>query len=114
MKQRLLVMNGQRIVQADQGGAWANQRVDKAGALKPGIYNLYTAKDADKSKSHEGMIVHADNNKIYQQIGKNFVMHSKSDFDIVPDIGSVKSISYDTAGKAITAQVAQLKRGRSR
>ena len=35
MKQRLLVMNGQRIVQAEQEGAWANQKVDKAGALKP-------------------------------------------------------------------------------
>jgi hypothetical protein len=30
MKQRLLVMNGQRIVQAEQEGAWANQKVDKA------------------------------------------------------------------------------------
>ena len=40
MKQRLLVMNGQRIVQTDQCRAWANQKVDKAGALKPGIsYN---------------------------------------------------------------------------
>mgnify|MGYP006389897645 CR=1 FL=1 len=35
MKQRLLVMNGQRIVQAEQGGAWTNEKVDKAGALKP-------------------------------------------------------------------------------
>ena len=37
MKQRLLVMNGQRIVQAEQGGAWTNEKVDKAGALKPGM-----------------------------------------------------------------------------
>ncbi|AGS40918.1 MULTISPECIES: IncP plasmid survival protein KfrB [Gammaproteobacteria] len=114
MKQRLLVMNGQRIVQTDQGGAWANQKVDKAGALKPGIYNLYMAKEADKSQRHDGVIVHADNNKIYQQIGKNFVMHSKSDFDIVPDIGSAKSISYDAQGKALVAQAVKLSRGRSR
>lgn len=48
MKERLLVMNGQRIVQAEKDGAWTNQKVDKAGALKPGIYNLYTAQAADK------------------------------------------------------------------
>ena len=36
MKERLLVMNGQRIVQAEKDGAWTNQKVDKAGALKPG------------------------------------------------------------------------------
>ena len=47
MKERLLVMNGQRIVQAEKDGAWTNQKVDKAGALKPGIYNLYTAQAAE-------------------------------------------------------------------
>lgn len=114
MKQRLLVMNGQRIVQTDQGGAWANQKVDKAGALKPGIYNLYMAKEAEKLKRHDGVIVHADNNKIYQQTDKNFVMHSRSDFDIVPEVGSAKSISYDAQGKAIVAQAVKLSRGRSR
>lgn len=114
MKQRLLVLNGQRIVQNDQGGAWVNQKVDKAGELKPGIYNLYMAKEADKSQRHDGAIVHVDNSKIYQQIGKNFVMHSKSDFDIVPGIGSAKGISYDAQGKAVVAQVVKLSRGRSR
>ncbi|MCA2452720.1 conjugal transfer protein TraO [Vibrio alginolyticus] len=114
MKQRLLVMNGQRIIQTDNSGAWTNQKVEKAGALKPGIYNLYMAKEADKSKSHDGMIVHADTNKVYQQIGKNFVMHSKENFDIVPEIGSVKSINYDASGKAVVTQAVKLSRGRSR
>jgi hypothetical protein len=38
IKQRLLVMNGQRILQtqAHQGADWINQSVSKAGALKPG------------------------------------------------------------------------------
>ncbi|WP_417519330.1 IncP plasmid survival protein KfrB [Marinobacter sp.] len=114
MKLRLLVMNGQRIVQADQKGAWANLKVDKAGALTPGIYNLYMAKDADKSKSHNGPIVHAGDNKIYQKVDKNFVMHSKSDFDIVPDIGSAKSIKYNAQGKAVVTQAIKLSKGRTR
>jgi len=103
MKQRLLVMNGQRIVQTDQNGSWANQKVDKAGSLKPGIYNLYMAKKVDKSQRNDGVIAHIDNDKIYQKVGKNFTTHSKSDFDIVPDIGSAKSISYSSKGKALVS-----------
>lgn len=115
MKQRLLVMNGQRIVQSEQGGAWTNQKVDKAGELKPGIYNLYMAQQVDKSQRHEGVIVHADSNSVFQQVGKQFVMHSRSDFDKVPDIGSAKSISYDAQGKAnVSAEAVKLSRGRSR
>lgn len=114
MKQRLLVMNGQRILQTEQDGAWANQRVDKAGALRPGIYNLYMAKGVDKSQRHDGVIVYADENKIYQQIGKTFVMHAKSDFDIVNDVGRARSISYDAQGKAVVAPAVKLSRGRAR
>ncbi|HAX9549907.1 IncP plasmid survival protein KfrB [Escherichia coli] len=115
MKHRLLVMNGQRIVQTENQSAWTNQKVDKAGALKPGIYNIYMAQKADKSQRHDGTIVHADSGTIYQQVGKNFVMHARSDFDKVPEIGSAKSISYDAQGKAqVSAESVKLSRGRSR
>lgn len=115
MKQRLLVMNGQRIVQGEQEGSWVNQRVDKAGALKPGIYNLFTAQSADKGKQHDGVIVHVDSDTIYQQIGKAFVMHARADFGKVPEIGSARSISYDGQGKAaVAAEAPTLSRGRSR
>lgn len=115
MKQRLLVMNGQRIVQTELEGVWANQKVDKAGALRPGMYNLYTAQQADKEQAHAGVIVHADKGQVYQQVGKNFVMHARSDFGKVPEIGESKSISYSAQGKAIVAAEApKLARGQSR
>ncbi|EPE6923634.1 IncP plasmid survival protein KfrB [Escherichia coli] len=115
MKHRLLVMNGQRIVQTENQGAWTNQKVDKAGALKPGIYNIYMAQKADKSQRHDGTIVHADSGSIYQQVGKNFVMHARSDFDKVPEIGSAKSVTYDVNGKAqVSAEAVKLSRGRTR
>lgn len=76
MKQRLLVMNGQRILQGESDGAWTSQKVDKAGTLKPGIYNIYTAEPVDKSQRYDGVIVYADKNSVYQQIGKKFVMGS--------------------------------------
>jgi len=115
MKRRLLVMNGQRIVQALQGGAWTNEKVDKAGELRPGIYNLYSAQQADKSQRHDGLIVHADSENVYQQHGKDCVIHSRDDFEKVPEIGMAKSITYDERGKATVAvEAAKRSRRRSR
>lgn len=111
MKQRLLVMNGQRLVQIEKEGQWATDKVEKAGQVKPGIYNIYLALQADKAKSHDGVIVHRDRTHVYQQVGKSFVMHALSDFDIVPEIGSNSSIKYDQ-GAAKTSQAASMKLGR--
>ncbi|MBD1524615.1 conjugal transfer protein TraO [Xanthomonas citri pv. citri] len=108
MKRRVLVMNGQRIVQNEQApGTWHTEHVDKAGLLKPGIYNIYAATAADKSKAHEGAIVHADKDAIYQQIGRQFVKHERANFDKVPEIGSAKSITYDKAGHAQVAAASE-------
>jgi hypothetical protein len=114
MKQRLLVMNGQRLVQSEQGGKWATEKVDKAGTLKAGIYNIHLSTQADKSQAYDGVVVHADKSAIYQQIGKNFVKHDRADFDKVPDIGSNSSIKYDRGKAAVTASIVKLARGLSR
>ena len=115
MKQRLLVMNGSRIVQNEREGQWKSEKVDKAGALKPGIYNLYLASRADKAATHSGVILHVDKDNVYQQVGRSYVMHARADFDKVPEIGSAKHVSYDTQGKAsVSAETVQLSRGRSR
>ena len=115
MKQRLLVMNGSRIVQNEQDGQWKSEKVDKAGALKPGIYNLYLASRADKAATHSGLILYADKDNVYQQVGKGYVAHARADFDKVPEIGSAPRISYDAHGKAsVAAETVQLSRGRSR
>ncbi|MEG1055351.1 MAG: KfrB domain-containing protein, partial [Janthinobacterium sp.] len=95
MKQRVLVMNGQRLLQNEQGGQWATSKVDKAGAIKPGIYDIYLAGPADKAKTYAGVIVHADGASVYQQVGKSFIKHSRTDFDKVPEIGSNSSVKYD-------------------
>jgi len=115
MKQRLVVMNGQRILQSEHEGVWKNQKVDKAGELKPGIYNIYMAEKADKSKRYDGVVVHMDNDNVYQKIDKKFVMHSRQDFDIAPITGSAKSISYNNQGRAVVStEAATLSRGHSR
>lgn len=102
MKQRLLVLNGQRLVQSEQGGQWNTDNVEKAGAIKPGIYNIYLAAAPDKSKRNDGVILYVDNACVYQQAGKNFIRYDRKDFDKVPEIGTNSSITY-VAGKARVA-----------
>ncbi len=114
MKERLLVMNGQKILQHEQEGRWQNDKVEKAGLVKPGIYNLYLASQADKIKTHDGVILHVDRDSVFQQVGKNFVKHDRVDFVKAPAIGSHSSITYDQ-GKAIASAASRaLSRGVSR
>ena len=114
MKERLLVMNGQKIVQHEQEGRWQNDKVEKAGLVKPGIYNLHLASQADKTKTHDGVILHVDRDSVFQQIGRSVVKHDRVDFAKAPVIGSHSSITYGQ-GKAITSAVSHaLSRGVSR
>ena len=116
MKQRLVVMNGQRIVQTTPPGsvsfdAASNEVAGKANGIKPGIYNLHSSLPADKNQSYSGQLIHADKDKVYQKVGMNIVKHSRSDFDKVPEIGSAITVSYNQQGKAETA-AASLQQGR--
>jgi cell filamentation protein len=95
MKQRVLVMNGQRLLQGEHEGAWQTEKVEKAGSLKPGIYNLYAANQADKGKVHQGVVVHADAKHVYQKSGGSITRHNRGDFDKVPELGMEQAISYD-------------------
>lgn len=95
MKQRLLVMNGQLLVQSEQHGAWSTDKVEKAGGVPPGIYNIYLAVNADKAKSHDGTILYVDNSCFYQQVGKSYVKHVRADFTKLPEIGSNAKVAYD-------------------
>jgi hypothetical protein len=110
MKQRLLVMNGSRLVQREQDGQWNTEKVEKAGTVKPGIYNIYLASQADKSKGTDGPILYVDKDHVYQQVGKSFVKHDCTDFDKVPEVGTNYSVKYDQ-GKAVAAP-SSLKQGR--
>lgn len=57
MKQRIVVMNGQRIVQSEQGKDWIITKVRKAGHTQPGVYNISTAVQASRDKTYEGVVL---------------------------------------------------------
>ena len=114
MKQRLLVMNGQRVVQIEQGGKWETNKVEKAGTLRAGLYNIHQSTQANKTQTYEGLVLHANKDTVYQQIGKTFVKHSTGDFEKIPEIGSNASIKYlVNTGTAVVTQATQ-KMSRSR
>jgi hypothetical protein len=110
MKQRLLVMNGQRLLQSEQGGKWETIKVEKAGTVKPGIYDIHLAAMADKAITHDGPILHTDKDYIYQRVGNSYIKHDLASFDRLPDLGSHSSVKY-VEGKAIISATS-LKQGR--
>jgi len=111
MKQRLLVMNGQRLVQSEQGGQWQTEKVEKAGNVKPGIYNIHLATAPDKSKRYDGPIVYIDRSSVYQQVGKNFIKHSPSDFSKVPEVGVNSNVRYVNGKAQVSPASIKLGRG---
>lgn len=100
MKQRLLVMNGQKIVQSEIAGKWATHKVDKAGGIPPGIYNIHLATVADKALKNDGVILHVDGESVIQKIGMGAVKYDVKDFAKIPEVGSVMSVKYE-AGVAM-------------
>ena len=106
MSQRVLVMNGQRLLQSESDGKWVTNKVDKAGQLKPGIYRLDAAQPADKAKSHLGVIVHADRQSVFQQSGQSLVRHDADAFAQTPGHGAAARIE-SAQGKASCEQEGQ-------
>jgi hypothetical protein len=47
-------------------GQWAADKVENAGTINLGIYNIHSSALADKKQTHDGVIVHADADNVYQ------------------------------------------------
>ena len=104
MKRRLLVMNGQRILQNFNDNEWKTAGLIKKAeeGIKPGIYNLYLAKTAEtNNKVYEGLILLIDKQEglVYQQVNKDFISHKLELFSLLPPIGKNVSIQYDNHEK---------------
>jgi len=100
MKQRILVMNGQRLIQTYHNNQeWKTDKVERALGLKPGIYNIYLAKiveDNNKRAQNDfnGVVIHLNNATVTQQIGKDFIMRDRKKFTKTPIVGDNISIKY--------------------
>jgi len=110
---RVLVMNGQRLLESQTGAKWHTEKVQPAGSLKPGIYNIFTAKAPADDGVYNGQIIHVDANKnvAYQEVGKNsFVQHDQKNLSRPVEIGESVSMTYKQ-GRADVAAIS-MKQGR--
>lgn len=91
MTLRLLVLNGSKIVQGIKDGIWENQKVSKAGKVKPGIYDLVCTPNG----KYTGVTLQADGEYVYQYLSDGTrVAHRVELFSELPDIGCKYRISY--------------------
>ena len=103
MKIRILVMNGQRLVQIEHGTEWTTERMETANGVKPGIYNIHSAATVDKTKSHSGPVIFTDKEHIYQKVSNTLVKHRIEDFEKLPEIGDNTIVKYKDI-KAVVAK----------
>ena len=92
MKQRLVVMNGQRVIQTvalenETFDSASNEVLGKANGIKPGVYNLYLAQPPKSGIEHSGMVIHKDKNVIYQKTKAGIVAYELSLFDQIHSSG---------------------------
>ena len=105
-KLRIVVMNGQKIIQALVNNEWETTGTIKKveEGIKPGIYNIYLAKPPSDKKRYEGKIVYVDkdNAVFYQQAGKDFIVHLMNAVDGKPVAGKDMIIEYDGEKACLT------------
>lgn len=97
-KLRMIVMNGQRIIQALVNNEWETTGTIKKveEGIKPGIYNIYLAQKPEEKKQYEGKILYVDkeNEVFYQQIGKDFIVHQLNAINGKPVAGKDVVVEY--------------------
>lgn len=105
-QKRIVVMNGQRLSQeAPAPGKWEVVKVDKAGSIKPGVYNLAAAKLAQDGQKYSGAIVETDREAVYQQSQSGLIKHESRKFSKLPEIGTLKGLEYTQSGNLTVSDV---------
>ncbi len=105
-KLRMIVMNGQKILQTQNNNQWETfgtiKKVDEG--IGPGIYNIYLAKTPVDKNQYEGQIIHIDkeNAVFYQQVNKDFIVHQLNAVDNKPIAGKNVAIQYDEEKATLT------------
>ena len=115
-KLRMIVMNGQKILQTQNNNEWETvgtiKKVEEG--IKPGVYSIYLAKAPVDKNQYEGKIIHIDkdNAVFYQQVNKDFIVHQLNAVDNKPIAGKNVAIQYD-GEKATLTLIDMLKNKRS-
>ncbi|TXI36109.1 MAG: conjugal transfer protein TraO [Nitrosomonas sp.] len=115
-KLRMIVMNGQKILQTQNNNEWETigtiKKVDEG--IKPGVYNIYLAKTPVDKNQYEGQIIHVDKDNaiFYQQVNKDYIVHQLDGIDGKPVAGKDVAITYD-GEKATLIQMNSLRNSKT-
>ena len=105
-KLRMIVMNGQKILQTQNNNEWETigtiKKVDEG--IKPGVYNIYLATAPADKNQYQGQIIYIDkeNSVFYQQVKKDFIVHQLNAVDGKPVAGKDVVITYDGEKATLT------------
>ena len=105
-KLRMIVMNGQKILQTQNNNEWETmgtiKKVDEG--IKPGVYNIYLATAPADKNQYQGQIIYIDkeNAVFYQQVNKDFIVHQLNSVDGKPVAGKDVAITYDGEKATLT------------
>ena len=115
-KLRMIVMNGQKILQTQNNNEWETTGTIKKveEGIKPGVYNIYLATSPSDKNQYQGQIIYIDkeNAVFYQQVNKDFIVHQLNSVDGKPVAGKDVAITYD-GEKATLTLIDTLKNKRS-
>lgn len=115
-KLRMIVMNGQKILQTQNNNEWETigtiKKVDEG--IKPGVYNIYLAKTPSDKNQYQGQIIYIDkeNSVFYQQVKRDFIVHQLNAVDGKPIAGKDVAITYD-GEKATLIQMNSLRNSKT-
>ena len=100
-KQRLIILNGYKILQNFNNNGWKTTGLVKKAevGIKPGIYNLFMAHDPEMGNTvYEGLMLYIDKKQgiVYQQQpNKALIAHKLNSFDLMPSVGKHITFQYD-------------------
>lgn len=105
-KQRIIVMNGQKILQTQNNNEWETTGAIKKAeeGIRPGVYNIYLVKEPSDKNQYEGtiLLIDKDNGVFYQQVKKDFIVHQLNSVDGKPVAGKDVVVRYDGKKAALT------------
>ena len=105
-KLRMIVMNGQKILQTQNNNEWETTGTIKKveEGIKPGVYNIYLATAPADKNQYQGQIIYIDkeNAVFYQQVNKDFIVHQLNSVDGKPVAGKDVAITYDGEKATLT------------
>jgi len=114
-KQRIIVMNGRKILQTQINNEWETTGTIKKveDGIRPGVYNIYLSKAPSDKNKYEGkiLLVDKDNGVFYQQTKMDFIVHQSNAVDEKVVAGMDVVVGYDGEKAALT-QIDTLKKKR--